>query len=252
MFKQGLIFVLCAPTMVWAQFTVATISGTVTDEGGRPLGKVKVTVRHLDTGRNWSVLTDDAGKYFATSLPLGSYLVESSREGLTTVFRGTPLRSAREVVLNLTMKKEGLTRRVEGEDPAEPQGPQTSEPSKQPAPLARDQSADLRPPDIGLPPEPGELPPTKQFVSPSIQAVRFAVQLAAFRTNPQAEGLMAMLQGSGYAAYVVEANVPEAGRYYRVRVGPFGTSEEAREVAVNLRNRFSEQLVDFWIVPYGQ
>ena len=61
-----------------------------------------------------------------------------------------------------------------------------------------------------------------------------------------------MLQGSGYAAYVVEATVPEAGRYYRVRVGPFGTSEEARDVAVNLRNRFSEQLVDFWIVPYGQ
>ncbi len=252
MFKKGLIFVLCAPTMVWAQFTVATISGTVTDEAGTPLGKVKVTVRHLDTGRNWSVLTDDSGKYHATSLPLGSYLVESSREGLTTVFRGTPLRSAREVVLNLTMKKAGLTRRVEGEAPAEPQGPQTSEPSSQPAPGARGQSADLRPPDIGLPAEPGELPPTKQFVSPSIQAVRFAVQLAAFRTNPQAEGLRAMLQGSGYAAYVVEANVPEAGRYYRVRVGPFGTSEEAREVAVNLQDRFSEQLVDFWIVPYGQ
>ncbi len=252
MFKKGLIFVLCASTMGWAQFTVATISGTVTDEAGTPLGKVKVTVRHLDTGRNWSVLTDDSGKYHATSLPLGSYLVESSREGLTTVFRGTPLRSAREVVLNLTMKKAGLTRRVEGEVPAEPQGLQTSEPSSQPAPVARGQSADLRPPDIGLPPEPGELPPTKQFVSPSIQAVRFAVQLAAFRTNPQAEGLRAMLQGSGYAAYVVEANVPEAGRYYRVRVGPFGTSEEAREVAVNLQNRFSEQLVDFWIVPYGQ
>jgi len=252
MFKKGLIFVLCASTMVWAQFMVATISGTVTDEGGTPLGSVKVTVRHLDTGRNWSVITDDTGKYFATRLPLGSYLVEASMEGLTTVFRGTPLRSAREVVLDLTMKEQGLTRRVEAEVPAELQGPQTSEATNQPAPVATDQSAGLLPPDTGLSPEPSELPPTNQFVSPSIQAVRFAVQLAAFRSNPQAEGLRAMLQGSGYAAYVVEANVPEAGRYYRVRVGPFGTSEEAREVAVNLRNRFSEQLVDFWIVPYGQ
>ncbi len=252
MFKKGLIFVLCAPTLVWAQFTVATISGTVTDEAGTPLGKVKVTVRHLDTGRNWSVLTDDSGKYHATSLPLGSYLVESSREGLTTVFRGTPLRSAREVVLDLTLKKQGLSRRGEVEVPAEPQGPQTSEPTNQPAPVATDQSASVFPPDTGLSPEPGQQEPTNQFVSPSIQAVRFAVQLAAFRTNPQAEGLRAMLQGSGYAAYVVEANVPESGRYFRVRVGPFGTSEEARDVAVNLQNRFSEQLVDFWIVPYGQ
>ena len=154
--------------------------------------------------------------------------------------------------MRVQVEEARLTRRVEGEEPAEPQGLQTSEPSSQPAPVARDQSADLRPPDIGLPSEPGALPPTKQFVSTSIQAVRFAVQLAAFRTNPQAEGLRAMLQGSGYAAYVVEDNVPESGRYYRVRVGPFGTSEEAKEVAVNLQSRFSEQLADFWIVPYGQ
>jgi cell division protein FtsN len=51
---------------------------------------------------------------------------------------------------------------------------------------------------------------------------------------------------------VVEADIPGSGRYYRVRVGPFVTEEEAREAASNLRSRFSQELPDFWIVPYQQ
>lgn len=251
MFNKGLIFLLCASTVLWAQFMVGTIAGRATDEGGAPLGQVKVTVRHLETGRLWSVLTDEEGKYMATSLPLGSYLIEASMAKFTTVFRGVPLRSAREVALDFTLKADAIARRAPGENPAELPGPQTGEPTNEPAPAATDENAGLVS-DAQISPEPAEQPPTNQFTSPGIQGVRFAVQIAAFRANPKAQGLKTMLQGRGYAAYVVEADIPESGHYYRVRVGPFGTSGEARDVALNLKSRFAEELSDFWIVPYGQ
>jgi len=92
-------------------------------------------------------------------------------------------------------------------------------------------------------------PPTNQFASTGRQAERFAVQLASYRTRPRAEGLRAMLEDVGYAAYVVVSNVPPSGRYYRVRVGPFNTREEAREIALNMQSRLSDLLPDFWIVP---
>ncbi|MDA2933105.1 SPOR domain-containing protein [Acidobacteria bacterium AH-259-D05] len=83
------------------------------------------------------------------------------------------------------------------------------------------------------------------------KGVRFAAQLAAYRTRPQAEGLRAMLQEEGYTAYVVEADIPGSGHYYRVRVGPFDTREEVSEVAADMQSHFAGQFPDFWIVPYS-
>jgi cell division septation protein DedD len=82
--------------------------------------------------------------------------------------------------------------------------------------------------------------------------VGFAVQIAASRTRQKAEELRTIWQDRGYTAYVVETDIPGSGRYYRVRVGPFGTQEEAREVASNMQSRFPQELPDFWIVPYQQ
>ncbi|MDA2935029.1 SPOR domain-containing protein [Acidobacteria bacterium AH-259-D05] len=79
-----------------------------------------------------------------------------------------------------------------------------------------------------------------------------AVQMAAYLPRQQAAGLRAILQDHGYSAYVVETDIPGSGRYYRVRVGPFETREEAKEVAANMQTSLSEQLPDFWIVPFHQ
>ena len=51
---------------------------------------------------------------------------------------------------------------------------------------------------------------------------------------------------------MVEADVPGLGRYYRVRVGPFDTQEEAREVTSNMQSRFPQEIPGFWIVPYQE
>ena len=102
---------------------------------------------------------------------------------------------------------------------------------------------------IRTPPS-AEPPPANQLVLPNTQAAGFAVQVASFRPRPKAEGLQRVLQEAGYPVQLVEANIPGSGRYYRVRVGPFATEQEAREAASNLRSRFPHRIPDVWIVPH--
>jgi len=205
--------VLLTSSLVWAQVADAMISGRVYDERGLPLPNVKITVRNLDTGRTWSVLTSKEGKYLASRLPLGSYRVEASLTSFATASQSASLDIQNEARLDFML---GAAENTHQESPTQYRGVQQS--------------------------------PTNQFASTGRQAERFAVQLASYRTRPRAEGLRAMLEDVGYTAYVVESNVPPSGRYYRVRVGPFDTREEAREIALNMQSRLSDLLPDFWIV----
>ncbi len=75
------------------------------------------------------------------------------------------------------------------------------------------------------------------------------MQIAAYQTRDKAEALRGMLEEEGYPAYIVEANVPELGRHYRVRVGPFYSAKRTREVASEVRRRFPQEGPDFWIIP---
>ena len=136
-----------------------------------------------------------------------------------------------------------------GEDPAARQALQSKEQIDKPAPVATNQSDST---DVERSPAPTEQSPTNQLGSTSTRAVGFDVQIAASRTRQEAEKSRTLWEGRGYTAYMVEADIPGSGRYYRVRVGPFGTQEEAREVASNMQSRFPQELPDFWIVPYQQ
>ncbi len=214
MFKKVFLLVLLTSSLVWAQVADAMISGRVYDERMLPLPNVKITVRNLDTGRTWSVLTSEKGRYLASRLPLGGYSVEASLASFATAIQSASLDIQNEARLDFMLRAAENTH----------QGSPTQY--------------------RGVP-----QPPTNQFASKGRQAERFAVQLASYRVRPRAEGLRAMLEDVGYTAYVVESNVPPSGRYYRVRVGPFDTREEAREIALNMQNRLSDLLPDFWIVP---
>jgi len=96
---------------------------------------------------------------------------------------------------------------------------------------------------------PAEPSPAKPLSSVSPKTVGFAVQIAAYQTRDKAEALRGMLEEEGYPAYIVEANVPELGRHYRVRVGPFYSAKRTREVASEVRRRFPQEGPDFWIIP---
>ena len=250
MFIKGLIFVVCVSSMAWAQIATASLSGTVTDEAGTPLSGVQITARYLNTGNNWSEVTGKEGKYKVPTLPLGSYLITASLAGFRTDVRGVPLRSrADEVVVDFTLEAEADPGRVKREVPPEPPEGRNREPIDPPAPETTNTS-DSSAPEAETSPPSIEQPPANQLGSPSTQAAGFAVQVASVRARPKAEELRSVLQGAGYPVQVVDADIPGSGRFYRVRVGPFVTEQEAREAASNLRSRFPQRIPTVWIVPH--
>ncbi|MDQ6799706.1 MAG: TonB-dependent receptor [Acidobacteriota bacterium] len=81
--RQFVIFAVLAALSIpaGAQTVTGTINGTVTDKSGGALPGVTVTIRNADTGLERVVVTDKAGFYNATFLPVGLYNVHSELSG---------------------------------------------------------------------------------------------------------------------------------------------------------------------------
>ena len=97
-----------------AQVTTGTISGTAQDSTGAVVPGVTVTIRHIDTGLTRTAVSDEAGRYRVSQLPLGNYEVEASVSGFQTeVRKGITLTVGREAVVNLELKVGAVTEKVE-------------------------------------------------------------------------------------------------------------------------------------------
>jgi rare lipoprotein A len=66
------------------------------------------------------------------------------------------------------------------------------------------------------------------------EAVYYEVQVGAFAQGAQAAAVLEQVQGWFPQAYIAPRQGP-AGEYYRVRVGPFPTKEEAQKIANRLQ-----------------
>jgi hypothetical protein len=75
-----LLIVLGLP-QVRAQVVGASIGGTVTDIAGSAIAGASVTVRNVETGTERHLVTDDAGRYSAPSVQVGSYSVSVAKDG---------------------------------------------------------------------------------------------------------------------------------------------------------------------------
>src|SRR5882724_278691 len=62
----------------------ASIQGTVSDSSGAAIPGVAIQVKNLETGALRNLLTDEAGRFDATSLPVGRYALKTEKSG----FRG--------------------------------------------------------------------------------------------------------------------------------------------------------------------
>jgi len=80
-------------------------------------------------------------------------------------------------------------------------------------------------------------PPRKPVVN------RYAIQVASFPTKNNAEVLAGKLIKKGYKAYVVSKEIPQRGRWYRVRVGHY--EDRAEAVRHSIRIKRSEKLDSF-------
>lgn len=102
----------------------------------------------------------------------------------------------------------------------EPPNPETPKP--EPARPQMPEPDPVRPVAAPRPPAPSALPER-----------RFTIQVAAFKTRPQAETMRRGLVDGGYDAYVSESAGPSGARY-RVRVGAYPTRDDAQQAAQRL------------------
>ncbi len=61
----------------------------------------------------------------------------------------------------------------------------------------------------------------------TVKGGAFTLQLSAFQSKAEADKFSGKLRDRGYAPYIVTAEVPKKGTWYRVRMGSFPTKEAA-------------------------
>jgi len=62
----------------------------------------------------------------------------------------------------------------------------------------------------------------------------FTLQIAATKNAKDANQLVAELKEKGYAAYILKAEIPEKGTWYRVRIGEFEHVKKAQQTQMDL------------------
>lgn len=74
---------------------------------------------------------------------------------------------------------------------------------------------------------------------------KYTLQVISYNTREPAESFADGLRARGHEAYVISADIPDRGRYYRVRIGPF----ESRGKAETYRRKFEdEELMHTFVV----
>jgi DedD protein len=106
----------------------------------------------------------------------------------------------------------------------EPVNPETPRrPAPEPEPTAQ----------VAVPAPAPTPPPARPATERSLPERRFTIQIASFRTRPQAETMRRALVDGGYDAYVSEGESPNGARY-RVRVGSYASRDDAQQAAQRL------------------
>jgi hypothetical protein len=114
------VFLLSAAgvTRLAAQVETATISGTATDSSGAALVGATVQARNVGTNITQSAVTDPAGRYRISDLPIGNYEVQTSLSGFqTVVHKGITLTVGANLVVDFSLPvgEVSQTVSVEGE-----------------------------------------------------------------------------------------------------------------------------------------
>lgn len=85
-------------------------------------------------------------------------------------------------------------------------------------------------------PKPKAETPPKPVKSPAAKTV-YLIQVAAFSDAKAAKALADKLSSKGYPARVVEKRSEAEPVWFRVRIGPYGDSEQAKTTASRIRDR---------------
>jgi len=83
----------------------------------------------------------------------------------------------------------------------------------------------------------------KPPVAASSGGTKFLLQAGAMKTRESAEALRKRLDWSGYKAKVVHATTPKQGEVYRVRIGPFGSRDDAMKAMKAIRTEMKIDVI---------
>jgi cell division protein FtsN len=93
----------------------------------------------------------------------------------------------------------------------------------------------------------GKAPQTTQAGDAS--GARVTLQAASFPSEASAKQFQDRLVQAGLPAYVVAADIPHRGKWYRVRAGKFSSQDEARKAAETWRKRMAAAGINTQLVP---
>jgi len=78
---------------------------------------------------------------------------------------------------------------------------------------------------------------------------KISLQAASFPSEASAKQFQDRLVQAGLPAYVVAADIPHRGKWYRVRAGKFASQEEARQAGESWRKRAAAAGINLQLVP---
>src|SRR5260370_12563269 len=96
---------LLACSLASAQTVTGTLDGHIADPAGAVVPKVKITAKNLETGVERNTVTNDAGYFLMSFLPLGSYDVTAQLTGFaTSVVKNVDVTLNKTTTVDLTLK----------------------------------------------------------------------------------------------------------------------------------------------------
>jgi len=103
---------LLSATLAWGQAT-AQIHGVVQDTSGAAVPMAMVKATQTETGLSRTVTSEADGSYVLTSLPLGPYNLEVTKEGFATAVQsGITLQVSSDPAISIALKVGAVTERV--------------------------------------------------------------------------------------------------------------------------------------------
>jgi vitamin B12 transporter len=99
---SGLLFVYLSSGIIHAQ-EQGSLRGTVKDPSGALIARASVVLKNDATGRTRKVLTDATGAFSVTSVPVGQYTIQISREGFAALSQPVLIGSSSAMALDLTL-----------------------------------------------------------------------------------------------------------------------------------------------------
>src|ERR1700722_3715759 len=109
-----LLALLCGVNRAWAQDVTATITGTVTDPSGGAVVGANVTAKFVERGVTYTAVTNEAGLYHISQLPVGNYELRVEKEGFqTSVFPAFTLVLNQAARIDVALKVGQISQTIE-------------------------------------------------------------------------------------------------------------------------------------------